>query len=340
MSLHVACTPTTMNGFSLLGQEKALRLLARARTGDRLAHAYLFTGPEGVGKASLARELATALLCQRAEAGSSGCGHCSSCLQMAADSHPDFLLIEPEGQGIKIDSIRRMKQDLGFSPLAGSLRVVLLKDVHTMRREAANSLLKILEEPPPGNLLLLTTDDEAGLLPTIRSRCQPIALQALPVPLCAEVIGRHAKELSPADCLALAALSDGSPGVALRMEKDGILPLHHELLQALGTESPPARGVETALFLAGRLNEHRDLAACIFHVLRQLFKNALQARLGGPAVGHGIELRERWNAEQLSAKLEAIDRAEQALLRNCNPTLVFEVLLVQLLDCFSASTQA
>lgn len=332
-----------MNGFSILGQDRALRLLARARRNGRLAHAYLFTGPEGVGKATLAREMATALLCRRAEAEGAGCGECPSCLQMAAGSHPDFLLIEPEGQGIRIDSIRRMRQDLGFSPLAGALRVVLLKDVQTMRREAANSLLKILEEPPPGNLLLLTADDEALLLPTIRSRCQAIALQPLPVPLCATVIGRHAQELDQEDRLVLATLSGGSPGMALRMEKDGILPLYHELTQALGAERPLAERIQTALLLAARLNEHRDMATLVFHLLRRTFKDALEAELCGPTSARsGIVPagRERWNARRLSATLDVVDRAEQALSRNCNPTLVFEVLLLQLLDCFSFSPQA
>lgn len=332
-----------MNGFSILGQDRALRLLTRARRGGRLAHAYLFTGPEGVGKATLAREMATALLCQKAEPERAGCGECPSCLQMAAGSHPDFLLVEPEGQGIRIDSIRRMQQDLGFSPLAGPLRVVLLKDVQTMRREAANSLLKILEEPPPGNLLVLTADDEGLLLPTIRSRCQTIALQALPEALCATVIGRHAQELGQDDRLVLAGLSGGSPGMALRMEKDGILPLYHELTQALAAERPLAERIQTALLLAARLNEHRDMATLVFHLLRRMFKDALEADLCGPtAARSGIAPpgRERWNARQLSATLEHIDRAEQALARNCNPTLVFEVLLLQLLDHFSASPQA
>lgn len=339
-----------MNTFSILGQNKALRLLARARTSGRLAHAYLFTGPDGVGKSSLARELAMALLCRHAKADAAGCGLCPSCLQMQSGNHPDFLMIEPDGQGIKIDSIRQMKQALGFPPLTGTYRVVLLKETHTMRREAANSLLKILEEPPPGNLLLLTADNGAGLLPTIRSRCQLIALHALPLNLATEVIQQHRPDLGPADCLALAELSGGCPGQALHMEEEGILPLYQELIQALTSRSQggAAKQVQTALSLAGRLAEHKNMAAQLLHLLRILCKNALaakicrhpdnctfaQAQMQTNGAGAIRIFRERWNTEQLSAKLQGIDRAEQALLRNCNPALVFEVLLLQFFDCF------
>lgn len=338
----------------ILGQDKALRLLARARTGGRLAHAYLFTGPEGVGKSTLARNLATSLLCHHPDASqdvqteqATGCGLCTSCLQMQSGSHPDFLLIEPDGQGIKIDSIRLLKQTLGYPPLEGALRVVLLKEVHTMRREAANSLLKILEEPPPGNLLLLTSADEAGLLPTIYSRCQRIALKALPLELAREVILQHKPDLSRADCLALAELSGGCPGQALRMEEENILPLYQDLLAALLYQGrQETEQVQAALSLAGRLNEHREMSGHILHRLRILCTNALAMRLCGQASGSHDQTdrtsqtaqtiqatRERWNTEQLSAKLASITKAEQALHRNCNPTLVFEVLLLQLFDC-------
>lgn len=334
-----------------------MHLLGRARASGRLAHAYLFTGPEGVGKASLAQGLATALLCRQAEqqAGLAACGLCSSCLQMQSGNHPDFMVLAPEGQGIKIDAIRQMKQALGFPPLAGTLRVVLLKDVHTMRREAANSLLKILEEPPLGNLLLLTADDDQGLLATIRSRCQLITLQALPLALAAEVIKRHKPELGEADCLVLAELSGGCPGQALRMEEETILPLYQDLIRALETRGQgSAAQVQSALALASRLYEQREMSGLILHLLRLLLKNTLAARLCGGgesgseqaesrAAGNLTRLpaREGWNAEQLSAKLAAIDRADQALQRNCNPALVFEVLLLQLIGTFpSLSPQA
>lgn len=339
-----------MNAFSILGQDRALHLLSRARANGRMPHAYLFTGPDGVGKASLARQLAKALLCRHAKAESAGCGHCPSCLQMQSGNHPDFMQLEPDGQGIKIDAIRQMKQALGFPPLADRLRVVLLKDVQTMRREAANSLLKILEEPPPGNLLLLTADDDMGLLATIRSRCQLIALHALPLALAAEVIGRHKPELTAAGCLALAELSAGCPGQALRMEGQTILPLYQDLVGALESRGQgAAEQVQSALALAGRLNEHRETSGLVLQLLRLVLKNTLVARLCGNRCRQGqqeyatarssaISLlqREEWNAEQLSAKLDAIDRADKALQRNCNPALVFEVLLLQLIGSFSS----
>lgn len=322
----------------ILGQDKAQRLLTRARASGRLAHAYLFTGPAGVGKKTLAKDFATSLLCQHPKTDGSSCGTCSSCMQMRSGSHPDFLKIAPDGQHIKINQIREMKETLVYPPLEGSLRVVLMHDVQTMRREAANSLLKILEEPPARNLLLLTGENEAGILDTIRSRCQIIPLHALPLGLCTELIARHRPHLSSVDCHTLSELSYGCPGQALQMEAEALLPLYNELIEnILALAKPMGRRVENALILAERLGKDKEMLAHIFHLLRLLYKNILAYALSGkdeylPQGYHNLP-REHWNQEQLSAKLKAIGMAEVALARNCTPSLTLEVLLLQLMDC-------
>lgn len=332
--------------FPILGQDRALSLLARARRHGRLAHAYLFTGPEGCGKATLARAFAAALLCRHADddPAAGACGDCPSCRQMLSGNHPDFLCIEPEGQGIKIDAIREMKKALGFPPLEGTLRVTVLKDAQTMQTAAANSLLKILEEPPPGNILLLTADDDAEMLATIRSRCQPIPLRDLPLPVAAEVIATHRPDLTEADRLALAALAEGCPGRALRIEDD-ILTLYRDLAAGVaeppGAQSPAAL-VQKALALSARLHERKDDAAVILRPLARLLKDSLCLRLSGRAAGRSdpesaalaARAREHWNAAQLSDKLAAVSRAEGALRGNCNAALVFDALLLELICSF------
>jgi DNA polymerase III subunit delta' len=242
----------------ILGQAKALTLLSRAVKSGRLAHAYLFAGPDGVGKTTVALDLAAILLC-RDPLAERPCGICPGCLKFHSSNHPDFLRIRPDGAAIKIDQIRQLKKALNFAPFESRLRIVLLEEVHTMRREAANSLLKVLEEPPADNLLILVGNAAGSLLDTIVSRCQVIPFAPLPLALAAAIIRTHRQELDEAGSLALAALADGCPGQALAMETDGVLALYNQILKELLVEDvrPPER-VERALALAIDLAEAKE----------------------------------------------------------------------------------
>ncbi|HFQ88690.1 MAG TPA: DNA polymerase III subunit delta' [Desulfobulbus sp.] len=323
---------TTFDFSGILGQAKAINLLTRALSSGRLAHAYLFSGPDGVGKTRTAMILAAALLCT--DANSRPCGRCPGCLKFASANHPDFLAIRPDGVSIRIDQVRELKKTLAFAPFEAGLRVVVLEEVQTMRREAGNSLLKVLEEPPPDNLLILVASDSEPILPTILSRCQVIPFYPLPLELAAEIIAREHSGLDREGVLALATLTNGCPGRAGRLEAGGALELYRQVVAELAAPPPgEAAQVETALALAARMVECKQELDVLLDLLRIFYKDVMIAALLGTA--HSAEVaraRERWNLERLSDKIAAIDSAHRALARNCNRALVCETLL---LDLFS-----
>lgn len=320
---------------SILGQIKANTLLNRALDSGRLAHAYLFAGPDGVGKTTLALDLAANLLCRKPRA-DGPCDACPGCVKFHSGNHPDFTRIRPEGATIKIDQIRGLKKALSYSPFESERRVVLIEEVQTMRREAANSLLKLLEEPPPDNLLVLISNTTGGLLDTLVSRCQVIPFSPLPIDVASAIILQHRPELSAADAHDLAALTEGCPGQALALEAETLLPYYHRLIDAvLADYQGQAARIETALLLAAELVECKDGDGMLLTLLRIFYKNAMAAQTAPASAAFSEQVmraRERWNLQQLSAKMSAIDLMEQALARNCNRGLTIEVLLLDLLD--------
>ncbi|MDW8326291.1 MAG: DNA polymerase III subunit [Anaerolineales bacterium] len=209
--------------WNLIGHEPALALLQRDLAQDRLRHAYLFVGPEGVGKRTLVTELARALLCEDA---APPCNHCRHCALAIRDAHPDLLTVTPVISGkrvraekIRIEPVRQLIYDLSLKPVEAKRRVARLLDFGMANAEAMNALLKTLEEPPGNAILLLTAESADELLPTIVSRCEVIALRPLPLAVVRDAL--ITRWLIPHDQAELLAhLSGGRLGWAVRLAQD------------------------------------------------------------------------------------------------------------------------
>ena len=322
----------------LLGQEKAKFLLGRALASGQLAHAYLFRGPDGVGKQLFARSLAAAVNCRRRQ-GMDACGDCPSCRKYSSENHPDFLVISPEKGVIKIDRIREMIQALSYPPYESAVRVVLLEDIHTLRPEAANSLLKTLEEPPDNNLLILTAAAARDVLITISSRCQVIPFFSLGQEETAQILLRELPGLDPETARLLARLSEGCPGQALLLYRQEMVAIWREVVALISDPGLDGnRDVGMLLQAAETMAALKEDLIPLLGLLRIWLRDLLFADTSGldghesAAVAEETRGHKRrcWNSRQLFDKLQAVDRAEKELGRNCNRTLVCEVLLFQL----------
>ncbi len=154
----------------VLGNGRVKKILRLALQRNRVPNSLIFSGPEGVGKKSLARVLAQAINCEREKA--DACGVCPTCRAIAGCRLPDVWEIKPEGQEIKIEQMRALKQAAYLRPMIARKRVFIIEEAEKMNEPAANSLLKTLEEPPLFSHIILLTSNPHLLLPTILSRCQ------------------------------------------------------------------------------------------------------------------------------------------------------------------------
>ena len=208
---------------TIVGHDWAVGLLAGSILHDRVGHAYLITGPEQIGKMTLARTFAQALNCT-AENDLRPCGECRACQLTQTDKHPDVRIILPEvsergAMSIKIEQMRRLQQDLSLSTYEARYKIAILKRFDTANLNAANAFLKTLEEPPNNVVLILTATDSDTLLPTINSRCRTIGLRPTPTDLIEEtLLTQH--RVQPNEANLLAHLADGRLGWAIRAHRE------------------------------------------------------------------------------------------------------------------------
>lgn len=202
----------------ILGQENAVQILQAALTNQRLAHAYLFMGPEGVGKVLTAMTLAKALNCLSPPRPADSCERCPSCLKIISQNHADVISIGADGGLIKIDQIRQLQRRLSYRPLEGGRRACIIDPADQMNEAAANALLKTLEEPPPETHLFLITAKPYRLLPTILSRCQRVKFKPLSLGQVIQIL-KSGADLDEAQAHFYASLSGGSAARALDLSR-------------------------------------------------------------------------------------------------------------------------
>ncbi len=215
------------------GQDNAVKFLVNCVETDRIPNAFLFSGPEGVGRALAAKALVAALFCRGTEGQARPCGSCSACRRIEALQHPDLQWIKPEkNKLISIDEIRKAKNALSLKPYESPFSVCVIEDAHMMRQEAANAMLKVLEEPPSSAFLILISSKRELLLPTVVSRCFEVRFRYLSIKDTKDIILKRPGADENAAAF-LASLSQGAPGRAIEMMEEGLLARREELFSTL-----------------------------------------------------------------------------------------------------------
>lgn len=234
--MSAASSAVRQAGWPVYGHEWAVHLLQRTLAPQAIGprHAYLFLGPSQVGKTTLARTFAQALLCSSDQ--DRPCGVCRACTLMARGSHPDFRLVQPldkpldkEGVADRVNGMLRGEQaadlihEAALRPIEAQRKVFVIQEVHTANPTFANKLLKTLEEPPDPVILLLTAVDRSSVLPTIVSRCQVLELRPLAVPVIQQALMER-WQVEAEEAALLARLANGRLGwaVAQQANREGV----------------------------------------------------------------------------------------------------------------------
>ena len=315
----------------ILGHERQKNILRRALNGGRLAHAYLFAGPEGVGKRLMALAVARVLFCAKG----TGCGECAACRKLDHRNHPDLHVLEADGSSIKIEQIRAIQRDLSLRPCEGSRKVCLIEAADLMTIAAANALLKTLEEPRGDTLLILLTSHPQRLLETIRSRCQLLHFARQPQELIRATLQTQLG-VDDAEAHVLAALSEGSFKKAFGKDRQLYLEERRTLLKTLTALS--AGSILPTLEFAEQLAGDKASLPDILEIFQAFYRDVLLTLHGRDSselvnldLGEKVRrVADREDVGNVLAKLEALGSARRQLERNLNPQLVMEVLLLRL----------
>ena len=333
----------------ILGQERALLHLQRAVFEGRLAQAYCFFGPPGVGKHTTALALAQAVNCLAEPSRTGGaaatdaCGTCAACRKVAKGLHPDVTVVRPEDKTvITIDQVREVAARSALRAYEGKYKIFILDPAELMQEPAANAMLKTLEEPLGASLFILVTAAPSALLPTIVSRCQSVRFDLLGETALRDILrkkGRTAEEVA-----SIAVLAGGSAGHALALDVEEARTTRDRIVrQAWGAVGSVAAVLECA---EGMARDRARLDAAL-EILAGFSRDLAVLKVGG-AVARLVPADRRAEAESVAAgcslgAILAIHQAQvealRASARHANPRFTAERMLLRMRQAMAAGQE-
>ena len=302
---------------SLLGNERLKQNLLESLAKNHIAHFYLISGPEGSGRHTLARLLAAAILCRE---NGRPCLCCAPCRKVMEDRHPDVITVEdPEHKNVAVRIVREIREDVFIRPNESEYKIYLFPQ--ELGVEGQNALLKILEEPPQYGVFLLLTDNPDKLLPTVRSRCVELKLQALPPEILRRQLRQDFPRAQDADISAAAVRSGGFLGQARELLKSG------DQLPPQTTAFAEAFLRRDALLLSQTLAPmekwKREALAEILTDWAALLEEAMASRGGIQAISPlARQLAQQRTASELRHALLVLKKAVDYTMSNVSPAAV------------------
>ncbi|MDD5129645.1 MAG: DNA polymerase III subunit delta' [Candidatus Omnitrophica bacterium] len=310
-----------------LGQERPLSIIRAHLAGSRFSGAYIFSGPEGIGKKMAAKIIAGQLNCtgqaQRP------CGECSSCLKINKEEHPDLHIIQNGESQIKIEDVRDILRQASFRPYEGMVKVFIIDNAHKLNTEAANSLLKVLEEPPKDAVIILITHKPQNIIKTVLSRCKAIKFTPLiRAQLENILIKNYALDKTTAHFLAYYA--EGRLGLALRLKDTPLLQEKNRIFDSFIISAKPLdRNI------MGQSKE--QLQVCL-NILASWFRDIylLKAGAADKEIIHSdrhsdlLKLIPKFSFKQLDDILSTLSESSLYLEKNVNSKLLLHNLGAQL----------
>ncbi len=325
-----------MDFSSIVGQKNIVRRLISSIKQDKVGHAYIFSGPKGIGKKTIAKAFAHMLLCNQPD-GDRGCGKCISCRLWEENTNPDFYISESEGSSIAVNDIRDMQNDIIIKPLYSNRKVYLIVDGEKMTVQAQNCLLKTLEEPPAYAVIILTTSNYDALLDTVCSRCTNYSFekntQQEVCKILESKLGRECNDLE-----FIIQYSDGIIGTALELAmSDEFIPLREKTIETMLKLETTANS-KKFLDICEFFMENKDNMDKVLNIMLLVYRDLIVLLADGKEnmlinsdkKNKMISVANRYTLEKLIENIRIIEFIRRSIKQNANYQLAIETMIIRL----------